>query len=1256
MTSRHYSLPSFKDTADTIKLTQYTLHQSLIVEIDPLGNHEIYVVLNNTISNETIQQAIDNGHIGLLSEQSNIDVNVDDVTIENDFKYNITSPSPDNSTRELNLSGIFRTNWFNASTDNDMQSGAVDENDGNLFYPTDTQPLLEASIAQTMPAGTYEFYSDIDITSKLFRMYDTSNNYVSFNASVREGYLFRNTVVMPSAFDFGKLRCINQLDNPINFKLINRYELANTQPNLSIFGVNKIIGSDGTSIDIMHSTSSAVDEEVPTVGYVNSQSIIADEITIEKNISSITRSVEPDVDLVFKNSWDDTIAVQNITLPADVSFSNGVFTTDGSVNGSANVPVDIMVTDRIFYVIIDYNINLGGFSFYDSYSGGNIEAHDLTPINGTEYIAKVQIPPKAHLTDLRLTIRNGIPINFTLVDMNFYPPVKSVKIKEIDYIIDDDYESIDGTSTPMSDAHRELVTRSYVEKSVKVDKITIEKEGVFEVVGLETSMTPLIQNNWIDTTIEPFSGYSLVESDGKIFYPSSSNPAVLRNGNIPTFTAGTYEFYSDVDITYAQFKFTDSGYNDYFFNASVKEGSLYRNTLVLGSDIQFETFEANVVPISRPINIWIINRYKAGSYPEEITIKNIDRIIGSNGYSVDGDYVQTISRDKELVTKGYVDSRASDADETTLTRSSPLPVIATDASFQTVMNTAWDDNYATSGFSLKDNTTYLNGIFTCLSTDNGLMEIPAGNSIDGRIHHVVLNILLDPTNNEFVKFEDANNNLLTSIYDPILLDSGEYLYTLQIPDLSTPTTIDFNAPSDFTFKFVKMDEYPPVKSFKIKEVDLIIDSDNESIDGSDTPMMNAGRELVTRDYVDTNILAGTTASNGLTKTGNDIQLGGILSANTDIDINAKTFRILDNATTDSAVLGMEPSQVMFGILNSGLGTLNGVVAEPSRSALRLGSIGAANDVQVIVTNNLGVIIDDDLNNIGARYDEDYSANNIGANHDPRWIPDLGYMETYVSGLTNWLKRPYEPDPVNQSGVYRQELYPADTEAKSVVIKNNNHGITQMLIENSENDTGSDNYTGASIVLTTSSADYTNQTFISHHGLDHYDASLQGRGMIGTDSSLIISAYEDTDQQGAPSFIDFRVGGGYWAQESIFTLTTNGLEMPRADKKIFYEYGKTSIPAPAGYTNIVCDTATGELVPLNVPVALTKGNESHVIDATDEANQYIDLLQAPNLTDHLFVFMNGMYLDLGSDYTISTNRISFIIPIAQTDKVVFKYSY
>ncbi|RLA69249.1 MAG: hypothetical protein DRG30_10380, partial [Epsilonproteobacteria bacterium] len=108
----------------------------------------------------------------------------------------------------------------------------------------------------------------------------------------------------------------------------------------------------------------------------------------------------------------------------------------------------------------------------------------------------------------------------------------------------------------------------------------------------------------------------------------------------------------------------------------------------------------------------------------------------------------------------------------------------------------------------------------------------------------------------------------------------------------------------------------------------------------------------------------------------------------------------------------------------------------------------------------------------------------------------------------------------------------------------------------------------------------------------------------------------------------------------------------------YEYGKTPIANPATYTDLRCNTVTGEIYAAAGTADPIRITDRHIIDAADVANNYVDLTQTPLLTEHLMVFMNGMYLDMEvtGDYTISGTRITFIIPIEIDDKVIIKYSY
>ena len=62
-TFAHYSFPCYKDGSSRINLNQYRIRQPLLVENDPNGNCEIYIVVDNTQGIQTIQNAIDNEYI-----------------------------------------------------------------------------------------------------------------------------------------------------------------------------------------------------------------------------------------------------------------------------------------------------------------------------------------------------------------------------------------------------------------------------------------------------------------------------------------------------------------------------------------------------------------------------------------------------------------------------------------------------------------------------------------------------------------------------------------------------------------------------------------------------------------------------------------------------------------------------------------------------------------------------------------------------------------------------------------------------------------------------------------------------------------------------------------------------------------------------------------------------------------------------------------------------------------------------------------
>ena len=75
-------------------------------------------------------------------------------------------------------------------------------------------------------------------------------------------------------------------------------------------------------------------------------------------------------------------------------------------------------------------------------------------------------------------------------------------------------------------------------------------------------------------------------------------------------------------------------------------------------------------------------------------------------------------------------------------------------------------------------------------------------------------------------------------------------------------------------------------------------------------------------------------------------------------------------------------------------------------------------------------------------------------------------------------------------------------------------------------------------------------------------------------------------------------------------------------------------------------------------SLSKTTENFTVTAVQESNQNIQLQHIPNAGDHLFVFLNGMYLMLGNnyDYTLSGNTLVFNNILTSGDNLAVKYSY
>ncbi len=96
---------------------------------------------------------------------------------------------------------------------------------------------------------------------------------------------------------------------------------------------------------------------------------------------------------------------------------------------------------------------------------------------------------------------------------------------------------------------------------------------------------------------------------------------------------------------------------------------------------------------------------------------------------------------------------------------------------------------------------------------------------------------------------------------------------------------------------------------------------------------------------------------------------------------------------------------------------------------------------------------------------------------------------------------------------------------------------------------------------------------------------------------------------------------------------------------------------AGYTpQNPLSVATKEYVDnLPKPTQLT---ERFLLNGIDIGNNYIPLLHLPINTEHIFVFHNGLLMDIDAhgDVFISSNTVQFLMHVEINDKIIVKYSY
>ena len=184
----------------------------------------------------------------------------------------------------------------------------------------------------------------------------------------------------------------------------------------------------------------------------------------------------------------------------------------------------------------------------------------------------------------------------------------------------------------------------------------------------------------------------------------------------------------------------------------------------------------------------------------------------------------------------------------------------------------------------------------------------------------------------------------------------------------------------------------------------VVVADNEGFRyTSDLSATFVDRTLVDKAYVDDAIIAvSSTASNGLTKVGNDIQLGGTLTQNTMVNANGNRFTV-ENANlfgfhagdlNDYSMLDMRQTTVDLKLEE------NGNIHNPSIN-LESGSLelNLGND-QAIELSTASMVVRDENNFQGLIYDADYSLAFVN-----RSLVDKEYVDNAVAGggASPWTK-------------------------------------------------------------------------------------------------------------------------------------------------------------------------------------------------------------------------------------------------------------
>jgi len=466
-----------------------------------------------------------------------------------------------------------------------------------------------------------------------------------------------------------------------------------------------------------------------------------------------------------------------------------------------------------------------------------------------------------------------------------------ITILGIDTIINSNGVSLDPSHTPMSNPDAELVTRGFVDSiSTSVDYATIDLIPALPKMGVCNSERDLYHEAWNPKIFTNMTGVGMHDDplNGVVYIPKNmttllycytSPPSpVPAVDNTPILDPGTYRLYSNIDLVPYGLNMTEnvlySGARSINFTSRFEQGRWLHEAVVPWSDFRLSRVLVNT---GHPMFFYQLILYDG--YPgtnTDITITGIDRIINADKWSVDGFITKAIpeNANNELATRKYIDNTKNNPDNITLEVNTDNNIICSNENdIQLVLNDAYGHNIATHGYHWVTTTpgvpTLTNGTLELNLPDDGSGfcqayqgQVFIGDSNNAGINEETWNAYVHT--NMDVRIDGINfwlytNNYELEVDEVIELSDGSFLLRSMVPKgeykeilgcwarIESSTVNITNQP---WYRFVDCNHYPPKQIIKVKEIDLIIDDDDESIDGSDTPMSDAHHELVTRAKVE----------------------------------------------------------------------------------------------------------------------------------------------------------------------------------------------------------------------------------------------------------------------------------------------------------------------------------------------------------------------------------------------------------------------